>query len=199
MRGLTIDKSFQSGTRSWTELAFGEEGSSIADAPWQSHGDVLIGQARLRLGGRIDRVDLGAGGERIRISDYKTGLTPPNAAVIVLDGGRELQRVLYAMAVRQLLPGPTAVISRLVFLDGISAPYQLKGDVLEAAAVDVEQFLDIAYALVRRGGACPGPDARDPYNDFRLALPADIDAYFQRKGAAFRDLCRELSPLWGKA
>jgi hypothetical protein len=65
--------------------------------------------------------------------------------------------------------------------------------------IDVAQFLDIACALVRRGCICPGPDARDRYNDFRLSLPADVDAYFQRKGAAFRDLCRELSPLWGKA
>jgi hypothetical protein len=198
-RGLTMDESFQSGTRSWTELVFGEAGSSNADAPWQGHGDVVIGQAQLRLGGRIDRVDLGAGGERVRISDYKTGLTPANAATIVLDGGRELQRVLYAMAVRQLLPDATTVISRLVFLDGTSAPSQLKGDVLETAAIDVAQFLDIACALVRRGAAGPGPDARDPYNDLRLALPADVDAYFQRKGGAFRDLSRELSPLWGKA
>jgi hypothetical protein len=130
--------------------------------------------------------------------DYKTGLTPPNADAIVLDGGRELQRVLYAMAVRQLLPDASTVISRLVFLDGTSAPFQLKGPVLDTAATDVAQFLDIACALVRRGGACPGPDARDRYNDLRLALPADLDAYFQRKGAGFRDLCRELSPLWSK-
>jgi ATP-dependent helicase/DNAse subunit B len=127
LRGLIIDESFQSGTRSWTELSFGEEGTKLPDVPWQAHCSVLIGKARLRLGGRIDRVDVAAGGERVRISDYKTGLTPPNAAVIVVDGGRELQRVLYAIAVRQLLPDANTVISRLVFLDGTSAPYQLKG------------------------------------------------------------------------
>jgi PD-(D/E)XK nuclease superfamily len=79
LRGLTIDESFQSGTRSWTELGFGSDGSEgRADAPWQDR-EVVIGQAKLHLGGRIDRVDLGAGGERIRISDYKTGETPANA------------------------------------------------------------------------------------------------------------------------
>jgi hypothetical protein len=198
LRGLTIDESFQAGTRSWTELEFGTDGSVRVDAPWQDRA-VVIGQAKLRLGGRMDRVDLGAGGDRIRISDYKTGATPANASNIVLDGGRELQRVLYAVAVRQLMPDATTVISRLVFLDGTSGPYQLKGDVLEVAATDAARFLDIACALVRSGNACPGPNARDPYNDLRIALPADIDSYLQRKGAAFREMFRDLSPLWGKA
>jgi hypothetical protein len=198
LRGLTIDESFQSGTRSWTELEFGADGPVRADAPWRDRA-VLIGQTKLRLGGRMDRVDLGAGGDRIRISDYKTGATPAKASNIVLDGGRELQRVLYAIAVRQLLPDAATVISRLLFLDGKSEPYQLKGDLLEVAATDAARFLDIARALARSGNTCPGPDARDRYNDLRLALPADIDSYFQRKGAAFRDMSRDLSPLWAKA
>jgi hypothetical protein len=197
-RGLTVDESFQSGTRSWTEVDFGEAKSTASDAPWPGDREGVIGQAKLRLRGRIDRVDLGAGGERIRISDYKTGLTLRNADRIVIDQGRELQRVLYAMAVRHLLPDTTTVISRLVFLDGTSTPYQLKGKTLDTAATDVAQFLDIACTLVRGGGICPGPDAQDRYNDLRLALPTDFDAYFQRKGAAFRALCRELAPLWSK-
>lgn len=197
-RGLTVDELFQSGTRSWTEVDFGEAKSTASDAPWPGDREVVIGQAKLRLRGRIDRVDLGAGGERIRISDYKTGLTPRNADRIVIDQGRELQRVLYAMAVRHLLPDTTTVISRLVFLDGTSTPYQLKGEALDTAATDVAQFLDIACTLVGGGGICPGPDAQDRYNDLRLALPSDFDAYFQRKGAAFRGLCRELAPLWSK-
>jgi hypothetical protein len=198
LRGLTIDETFQSGTRSWTELVFGTDGSGRAGAPWQDRAAV-IGQAKLRIGGRMDRVDLGAGGDRIRISDYKTGTTPASASNIVLDGGRELQRVLYAIAARQLLPGATTVISRLVFLDGTSEPYQLRGDVLESAETDATRFLDAASALVLSGKTCPGPDARDRYNDLRIALPADIDSYFQRKGAAFRDMSNDLSPLWDKA
>jgi hypothetical protein len=198
LRGLTVDESFQPGTRSWTELAFGDHGMTEDDSPWPGKRDVVIGQAQLRLGGRIDRLDLGAAGDRVRISDYKTGATPANASAIVIDRGRELQRVLYAIAVRQLLPDAATVISRLVFLDGSSKPYQLNGPVLDSAAQDVAQFLDIACALVRRGGACPGPDAQDRYNDLRLALPIDLDAYFQRKGTGFRDLFRELSPLWSK-
>ena len=198
LRGLTVGTSFQSGTRSWTEVEFGNRSSAAHDAPWASDHEVVIGDHGLRLGGRIDRVDLGAGGQRVRISDYKTGQTPRNADRIVLDRGRELQRVLYAMAVRQLLPDATSVISRLIFLDGTSAPYELKGSALDAAATDAAQFLNIGCSLIRRGSACPGPDAQDRYNDLRLALPSDIDSYFQRKAAGFGALCRELSPLWSK-
>jgi hypothetical protein len=42
LRGLTVDESFQSGTRSWTELAFGD-GLTDGDAPWGGMKDVVIG------------------------------------------------------------------------------------------------------------------------------------------------------------
>jgi PD-(D/E)XK nuclease superfamily len=199
LRGLTIDESFQTGTRSWTELGFGQAAPSVdSDVPWPVDREILIGEAQLRLGGRIDRVDLTANGEAVRISDYKTGATPRNAHNIVVDRGRELQRVLYAMAVQQLLPGATAVISRLVFLDATPTRCQLSGATLDNAADEVTRFLDIACSLVRRGSVCPGPDAQDCYNDLRLALPAELDSYFHRKAASFGAACRELSPLWSK-
>lgn len=199
LRGLTIDELFQTGTRSWTELGFGQAVATVdADLPWPVEREVLIGEAQLRLGGRIDRVDLAANGEAVRISDYKTGATPRNADSIVIDRGRELQCVLYAMAVRQLLPGANAVISRLVFLDAMSTPCRLSGATLDSAANEVTRFLDIACGLVRHGSAWPGPDAQDRFNDLRLALPAELEAYFQRKAASFGAVCRELSPLWNK-
>jgi hypothetical protein len=39
----------------------------------------------------------------VRVTDYKTGTPPKNAARIVIGGGAELQRALYALACRQLL------------------------------------------------------------------------------------------------
>jgi hypothetical protein len=196
--GLTRDQPFQAGTRSWTELGFGDADSTETGGPWPASREAVIGQAMLRLGGRIDRVDLAQDGERIRISDYKTGATP-SAAGVVLAGGRELQRVIYAIAVRQLLPALTAIISRLIFLGEAEATSaDLRGEELDRAAQEVADYLDLACTLLKQGRACPGPDAQDPYNDLRLALPADRAGYFQRKGAAFRDASRELSPLWGK-
>ena len=46
--------------------------------------------------------NLAAGGRAVRISDYKTGAVPRRPERMVLDEGRELQRVLYAAAVSQL-------------------------------------------------------------------------------------------------
>jgi hypothetical protein len=198
LRGLTTGRSFQQGTRSWTELQFGSVGVQDARGPWPADREVVLGDERIRLGGRIDRVDVGAAGDRARISDYKTGKTPANADRIVFDGGKELQRVLYAMAVRQMLPEATTVISRLVYLDPNTPPYSLEGHELDAAFVTLAQFLDVACRLVRRGRVCPGPDAEDRYNDLRLALPAERDAYFWRKRASFASASRDLSPLWSE-
>jgi hypothetical protein len=197
--GLTRDQPFQAGTRSWTELEFGATDSSETTGPWPSNREVVIGQANLRVGGRIDRVDLGQDNDRIRVSDYKTGATSSVAPGVVVAGGRELQRVVYAMAVRQLVPEITVVISRLIFLSEDEATSaDLKGEPLARAAQEAENYLDVACALLKKGHACPGPDAQDAYNDLRLALPADRAEYFHRKGAAFIDACRELSSLWGK-
>jgi len=198
LRGLTTGRSFQQGTTSWTELEFGKVGAGDARAPWPADREVVVGEEQVRLGGRIDRVDVGAAGERVRISDYKTGKTPANADRIVLGGGKELQRVLYAMAVRQMLPNATTVSSRLVYLDLNSPPYSLEGDALDAACVTLARFLDTGCRLVRRGRVCPGPDAEDRYNDLRLALPAESDAYFRRKRVSFASVSRDLSPLWSE-
>jgi hypothetical protein len=132
----------------------------------------------------------------VRISDYKTGATPRRPESGIVDEGRELQRVLYAAAVGQLLPDVGRIIARLVYLDGTSRPFALNQETLNAAAVEVSHFVDKACMLLRQGNACPGPDAKDPYNDLRLALPADLQAYFKLKKMAFGTLTRELDPLW---
>jgi hypothetical protein len=196
--GLTRDQPFQAGTRSWTEVAFGATGPDESSGPWPPNREIVVGEAKLRLSGRMDRIDLGQGGERIRISDYKTGATPQSDADVVLAGGRELQRVVYAIAARQLLPELTRVITRLIFLGEAATLFELKGDELENACKEAEQYLDCACELLRKGHACPGPDAREDYYDLRLALPADLQGYFQRKGTAFKEVSRALSPLWGR-
>jgi hypothetical protein len=118
--------------------------------------------------------------------------------VIIIAQGSELQRVLYALAARQLLPDATMVVSRLVYLDGTSDPFALRGQALDGAISEVARFVTIACRLGRSGAAAPGPDARDRFNDLRLALPADLEAYFQRKQTAFNRASSELSPLWSR-
>ncbi len=197
LKGLTADDKLQSGTRSWTELAFGQE-TPAADArmPWDPTAHVVVPDTDIRLMGRMDRVEIGGDGLAVRITDYKSGASPKNADRVVLGKGNEVQRVLYAMAVRSLLPRATNVHSRLLYLGGAcAAPFSLRGSDLDAAISTLSGFVRIADALLKAGTAAPGPEASD-FNDMRLAHPADFDSYLRRKAAAFARACRELSPLW---
>lgn len=198
VRGLTVDDGVMADTRSWTELAFGEEtAAGAAVLPWATDQPVTLPSTTIRFRGRIDRVDLRGDNSAIRITDYKSGKAPKNAAGIVLAGGSELQRVLYAMAARVLLPEVRMIISRLAYLAGDDAPTRLQGEPLDAAMAEVAQFIGIASGIVRTGAAVPGPDANERYHDLRLALPADRDAYLRRKHRAFLDALSALAPLWG--
>jgi hypothetical protein len=195
-----VDERFQPGTRSWTELSFGQTSATHESTiPWDPATDVIVPGTDLLLSGRIDRIDLTATADAIRISDYKSGKIPKNADRIVVAQGTEVQRVLYAIAARHLLPNVRTVISRLVFLDGASAPLNLRGDTLDDAITTISRFLKVASTQIRDGQACPGPDARDRFNDMRLALPADLDSYFSIKSGAFEEANHELSPLWRHA
>ncbi|HEY0672914.1 MAG TPA: PD-(D/E)XK nuclease family protein [Longimicrobiales bacterium] len=75
------------------ELQFGQDGERAVIVP-------LLG-GRIKLQGRIDRVDENENGELVVI-DYKTGSAAPYRGV-AFDGGRRLQHYLYAIAVEQLL------------------------------------------------------------------------------------------------
>ena len=199
LRGLVGDEGFLAGTRSWTELGFGQNEADAREAPWDVTETVVIEGTELQLSGRLDRIDVVASGDAARISDYKTGAAPNAADRIVIGRGAEVQRVLYAMATRRLLPDVRTVISRLVYLDGVSQPFSLRGDALDAAMKDISRYLNVACAQLRAGRACMGPDARDKFNDLRLALPADIESYFIAKQAAFAASNRDLSALWSLA
>jgi hypothetical protein len=196
LRGLVGDEGFLAGTRSWTELGFGQKEADARETPWDVTETVVIEGTELQLSGRLDRIDMVASGDAARISDYKTGAAPNAADRIVIGGGAEVQRVLYAMATRRLLPDVRTVISRLIYLDGVSEPFSLRGDALDAAMKDISHYLNVACAQLRAGRACIGPDARDRFNDLRLALPSDIESYLNAKQAAFAASNRDLSALW---
>ena len=196
-RGLTVDDSVLADTRSWTELPFGEEDAvDAAGLPWDAARPVTIPETDIRFRGRIDRVDLRPDRSAARITDYKSGRAPEDAADIVLAGGGELQRVIYAMAARQLLPEVRNIVSRLAYLAGESAPMRLQGERLDEAMTDAVAFIGVASRIVRCGSAVPGPDARDRFYDMRLALPTDRDAYLRRKEDAIAAALSELVPLW---
>jgi hypothetical protein len=198
LKALTLDEVFQEGTRSWTELAFGlaeEEADVAADLPWPPTAQVLIPGANVRIRGNIDRLDLNGARNAARVSDYKTGVEPRQADRIVLGRGAELQRVLYALAVRQLLADNPRVVARLVFLgDDQPRPYKLPD--VDQAIADIGAHVTAAGALLRQGTALPGPDAREDWNDFRLALPAAPATYFQIKQAALGRAFGDFARIW---
>jgi len=136
LKALTLDETFQPGTRSWTELAFGRaaDGATANGLPWRPDAEVMIPGTDVRIQGSIDRVDLTADGRAVRVSDYKTGAETRQADEIVVGRGAELQRVIYAIAARHLLPDNPRVVARLVFLgDEDPKPHRLP-DVDQAIA-----------------------------------------------------------------
>jgi hypothetical protein len=190
--GLAFDQGLQPGTRSWSEAPFGENAAAVP--PWETDAEVRLGGLRVR--GRIDRLDLRADNGAARVTDYKTGAAPRNMAAVVLGGGAEVQRVIYAAAVRQRLPNVRQVVSRLVYLRGSPEAHALSGDVLDAAISEAERYIAAAVALVVNGAAPPGPDAKERFGDVRLAMPAELEAYLFRKSRALSAAAGELPTFW---
>jgi len=197
LKALTLDEAFQPSTRSWTEVAFGRDhpGRNDADLPWNPQIPVPIPGTRIHIRGSIDRLDLNPAADAVRLSDYKTGLEPKQPDQIVLRGGTELQRVIYAAAARHLLPGVRHIVARLLFLgEDIPHPYKLPN--VDQAIAAVATHIAAACALLDQGTVLPGPDAHQRRNDHRLALPAAAATYFQLKQSAFSRALGDFSRVW---
>ncbi|WOS67087.1 MULTISPECIES: PD-(D/E)XK nuclease family protein [Sinorhizobium] len=148
------------------------------------------------FGGRIDRIDIRATGDAARITDYKSTKPPPRQQRITLGQGRELQRVLYAIAVRTLLPEVRSVVARLIYLADDPATFEIKGDELDAAVSETAGYLSGAMAILRSGRIAPRWEKDAHYDDMRLALPADRESYLRRKASEFREANYHLTRLW---
>lgn len=192
--GLLLDDHLMADTRSFSEVPFGEQVKNELH-PWQSGRPVSLGG--LRFGGRIDRLDLRGDGVAARVTDYKSYAAPRNMGPVVLGGGAELQRVVYAAAVRQGLPDVRQVVSRLVYLQDGPVAHSLSGDTLDEAIVKAERFISVAEALLAGGAAPAGPDVEGRFNALRLALPADLEAYLRAKSASRAAIAGELPSFWG--
>ncbi len=195
LTGLNLKEISEPGTKSWTELPFGQaRGLDVAgDRPWDTTVPIEVPGTPIRIRGTIDRLDLRSAGVAVRVTDYKTGQRPKNVNGIVIAGGQELQRALYALACRQLLSGPPRVVARLVYL--IDEPLVLPLQNLDDALAQISEFVGLACATLQRGVAVPGPDVYLPCNDLRLALPAS-PGYERRKRAEIAKAASPLSNFW---
>ncbi len=192
-RALTFGDEDLPGSRSYSEVAFGgAKLKSAADSPWNPTILVEIPHAGFRIAGYIDRLDLSGDGKRARVRDYKTGRPPKKP--INLDGGRELQRCLYAFAVKALLGAEVSISASLLYPRDL---LDLQLDNPEATLVEISGYLRAARANLVAGNALIGPDTGGAYDDLAFALPANAGAtYCKRKLTAASELLGDAAQVW---
>ena len=178
--------------RAYGEVPFGgAEPKSDAIAPWDATAPVAVPGTDFRIRGYIDRLDITADGSRALVRDYKTGRVPKDD--IVLDHGRELQRCLYAFAVKSLLGHDVSVSASLLYLHDVR-DLRLDDD---ATLVALTGYLQSARANLAGGGGVMGKDTGDKYDDLAFALPANAGAtYCERKRDAATERLGAAAQVW---
>lgn len=179
---LTHEFPVLEGQRSFVEVPFGlRDDTTVDDAPfpWSCRAEVPVPDTDLSLSGWIDRLDLSGDGRTARVVDYKSG-RDRKLDDLGLDDGKELQRCLYAYAVKANLPDVERVDAYLLHVGGPT----------EHAMADAETSLAVlaaavreAQASLRNGYAVPGPGAFDDYFDMTIALPADAPTGYRTRKA----------------
>jgi hypothetical protein len=195
LAALTLDATTQGDTKTWTEVPFGGAADHAGQRvlPWDPRIAVAIPGTDVRIQGVIDRLDLRSARAAVRVSDYKTGERPRRPAAVVIGGGKELQRSLYALACQQLLPNCDRIFARLVYLKDSPTDYVL--DDLDGALAQIAGFVRCACRMLNRGIAVPGPDAEEEANTLRLAMPAS-PSYWRRKNPLLLELSDDLTFFW---
>ena len=181
------------GARFYGEVPFGgSKPKSDAETPWDASVPVTIPDTGFNIAGYIDRLDISGDGKRALVRDYKTG-RPPRGE-IRLNGGRELQRCLYAFTVKALLGDDVAISASLLYP---REPINLQLDDPEAVLAEITGYLRAARASLAGGAALPGPDTGGDYDDLAFALPANGSAtYCKRKMPAATKRLGEVAQVW---
>ncbi|SEP50227.1 PD-(D/E)XK nuclease superfamily protein [Rhodospirillales bacterium URHD0017] len=192
-RALAFSDERLLGARAFGEVPFGGAAPKTDIAPpWDATASVEIPGAGFRIAGYIDRLDISGDGRRALVRDYKTGRKPKDS--IILDGGKELQRCLYAFAVKAMLGDDVTIIASLLYpRDEVD----LRLNDPEATLVEVAGYLRAAHASLLSGGAVLGVDTGGTYDDLAFALPANAGAaYCKRKIAAATQRLGAAAQVW---
>lgn len=184
------------GQRSFAEVPFGgampEDG---VDYPWDVTATVVIPETDIRVQGRMDRIDLSGNGTEVRVTDYKTGQLPKKPSELVINGGKELQRCLYAFTVKALIDGAEVTASLSYPRAETSLPLPDPEQTLEK----LKGYLMVAKANILAGLAPAGIDAASDYDALRFALPANAKAsYLGLKEVAMLETVGSLAAVWGE-
>lgn len=192
-RALAFDDERLADARAYAEVPFGGAApKSDAVPPWDVATAVEIPGTGFRIAGYIDRLDISGDGRRALVRDYKTGRPPKGN--ITFDGGRELQRCLYAFAVKAMLGDHVMVGASLLYLRD---ELDLRLDDPEAALAEIAGHLCAARASLLAGGSVIGPDTGGAYDELAFALPANAGAaYCKRKIAAATERLGAAAQVW---
>jgi hypothetical protein len=187
------------GQTSWTEVPFGwiSDKAPRSNLPWDSTRPVEIPGAGVIIHGYIDRLDVSGDKSQARVIDYKTGRVKKKQSEIIINGGSELQRCLYAFAVKTLLKKKIEVAAALLFPrveDGEQALFPLLN--VETVLTEIARAIGLARESIENGLALPGIDALDDYNDLAFALPANSVTYFARKLPLAQERLGEATKIW---
>ncbi len=172
------------------ELAFGLSDRELAD-PGSQDDPVNVGPGLL-LRGSIDLVESNSGG-RLRVTDHKSGRAWVKGDVII-DGGRTLQPLLYALAAEGVLRAPAAC-GRLYYCTAAGGYQERVVELNDEARQTAQQFIAILADVLERGflpaapaaGECARCDYRPvcgPYEEIRTARkpPAGIEWLTRLRG-----------------
>jgi hypothetical protein len=185
------------GQRSFAEVPFGNLGDDPDPNnpfPWDPTAPVQIPGTDLNVRGFIDRLDLSGDTTSARVTDYKTGKAPRNSPVV--SGGAELQRCIYASAIRSLLGNEIAVEASLLFPhgDGVVLTLADPWSTIETVSTYIVAARDHIRAGATTVGIGSGERADDPLT---FALPANAkNTYLQSKTEASGALLAPLPELW---
>ena len=180
--------------RAYGEVPFGGAAlTSDAEIPWDAEATVSIPDSGFRIRGYIDRLDISADGRHALVRDYKTGRAPKKDD-IVLGGGRELQRCLYAFAVKAML-GDGVTISASLFYPRGEKNLPLADP--DATLRELAGYLQAARSTLASGAAVMGRDTGGDYDDLAFALPANVKATYRvRKEAAANARLGDAAQVW---
>lgn len=179
--------------KSYGEVPFGgAEPKSTAILPWDATAVVEIPGTGFHIAGYIDRLDISGDGHTAIVRDYKTGQPPKNS--VTLDGGKELQRCLYAFAAKALMGKHIAISASLLYLRDET---ELDLEDPEATLIEAATFLNAARTSLRSGNCVIGPSSGGGYDDLAFALPANAaPTYCQRKISTATERLGAAANVW---
>ena len=196
-RALALQGDDQPMAQAFAEVPFGgTDAKSQAPLPWSQDAPVEVPGAGFSIRGYIDRLDLSSDGRTALVRDYKTGKAPrvSDTRPFILDQGKELQRCLYAYAVKAMLGKATEIRASLHYL---REDCNIALEEPEATLEDLATYLKFAKDSLTNGGCTIGAGSGDTYDDLAFALPANAaNIYCMRKMAAVKETIGQAADVW---